>query len=176
MSLVILLENSAGGGGGLALVLTSYQYFRSHFLNQCSREKMKNKQTKNKTKILYMKENLQGTHQLRPQGLSLEMWEGSLSWWGKSRRSGRVVDYPAVLFKNLLSYRGLSHDIFCRCAKWVLFGGHFQSLRSDGAGSGNGIAGRSRAVKIFELSDCLRQSSNGHHENTPHAPAHRQMK
>ena len=38
------------GGGGLALVLKSYQYFRSHFLNQCSREKMKNKQTKNKTK------------------------------------------------------------------------------------------------------------------------------
>ena len=55
-----------GRGGGLALVLKSYQYFRSHFLNQCSREKMKNKQTKNKTKILYMKENLQGTHQLRP--------------------------------------------------------------------------------------------------------------
>ena len=38
------------GEGGLALVLTSYQYFRSYFLNQCSREKMKNKQTKNKTK------------------------------------------------------------------------------------------------------------------------------
>ena len=39
-----------GGEGGLALVLTSYQYFRSYFLNQCSREKMKNKQIKNKTK------------------------------------------------------------------------------------------------------------------------------
>ena len=43
-------------------------------------------------------------------------------------------------------------------------------------GLGNGIAGGSRAVEIFELSDCLRQNSNGHHENTPHAPAHRQTK
>ena len=102
-----------------------------------------------------MRENLQGTHQLRPQGLSLEMWEGSLSWSGKSRWSGGEVDYPADLFKNLLSYRGLSHYFLCRCAEWVLLGGHFQSLPSDRAGSGNEIVSGSRAVGIFGVSDCL---------------------
>jgi len=52
------------------------------------------------------------TSTLSPRRFSLEMWEGSLSSSGKSTRSGREVDYPAVLFKNLLGYRGLSHDFF----------------------------------------------------------------
>ena len=104
---------------------------------------------------LYEGEPLGRTSTLSPRRFSLEMWEGSLSWWGKSRRSEREVDYPTVLFKNLRSYRGLSHDFFCRCAEWILLGGHFQSLPSDGVGFGNEIVGGSRAVGIFGVSDCL---------------------
>ena len=44
---------------------------------------------------------------------------------------------------------------FVLCAEWILLGGDFQSLPSDGAGSGNEIVGGSRAVGIFGVSDCL---------------------
>lgn len=54
-----------------------------------------------------------------------------------------------MLFKNLLGHRGLSNNFLCRCAKWVFLGGHFQSLQSDGAGSGNDIVGGSREVGIL---------------------------
>ena len=160
MSLVILLENSAGGGGGgggggVALVLTSYQYFRSHFLNQCSREKMENKQTKNKTKqkqihlklsslpyfrlkrlkiftkiqtrrvqkplfrfvgaqprcLDYMKENLQGTHQLRPQGLSLEMWEAPYHGEGNPGDLGGWLTIQPCFLRTYLAIEG-SHMTF----------------------------------------------------------------
>lgn len=91
-----------------------------------------------------------------PRRFSLEMWEGSLSWWGKSRRSEREVDYSAVLFKNLLSSRGLNAWLFLSMRvvgfTWRSF---LKVCRQMGRGLEMRLLAGLERSEFFGVSDCL---------------------
>lgn len=97
-----------------------------------------------------MRENLQGTHQLCPQrAFPLKCGRAPYHGQGNPRDLGGKLTIQPCFLRTYLAIEG-SHMTF-----FVLLAGHFQSLRSDGAGSWNEIVGGSRAIGIFGVSDCL---------------------